>query len=136
LQTILLLEDQDAVMRMLRLVLACNGRRILEATTVEQGLTVASNQRLDLLIADVFVGEGCGIQLAVQLRKFHPGLKIILSSGYPTSMWGEERNEALAQLGREGVSLLEKPFRPAQLRSTVAELIAPPSKRPHRSAAG
>jgi hypothetical protein len=55
-------------------------------------------------------------------------------SGYPPSMWGEHRNAGLIKLGSDGVSLLQKPFLPAQLLSTVDKLIGPPAKGSYRSA--
>ena len=134
-QTILLLEDEEAVMRMLRLILACKGRKIVEATTAQEGLTFASSLCLDLLIADVFLGEDSGIEVARYLRASIPALKIILSSGYPTGMWGERQTAALKELGPDSVRLLVKPFLPTQLRRTVDELIGPPAKVSHRSAA-
>ena len=134
-QTILLLDDEDAVRRILRLVLDGKGRRILEAATAKQGIAFASEQHLDLLIADVFLEENSGIDVARHLRELMPAVKVILSSGYPTSMWSGRHKAALAQLGSEGVRLMEKPFLLAQLRRTVDELIGPPEKPSHSSAA-
>ena len=56
-------------MRMLRLVLACKGRRVLEATTPREGLRLGSSLDLDLLIADVFLEGSSGIEVAKHLRQ-------------------------------------------------------------------
>jgi CheY-like chemotaxis protein len=58
-----------------------------------------------------------GLQLAEQARQIRPGMKVLLTSGYAL--------ETLASRGRlpQGVSILHKPYRKAELSQRLAEVL-------------
>jgi CheY-like chemotaxis protein len=129
-KTILLLEDHPVVMNVLRVVLNLQGFSLVEATTVQQALQCIRQRTtdIDLLIADVGLPDGSGVQVALEFHSLLPKLRIILTSGYPPSMWNDQDAAGLNELPSESVSMLQKPFLPATLLAAVVKLIGPPPR--------
>jgi CheY-like chemotaxis protein len=124
-KTILVLEDEPSLMILLRRVLGRYGYATLEAANAEEAIEQFSHsgQRIDLLMADVSLPGMSGVQLALLLRAEHPGLSVILTSGYPPNSWSVRNALFLKRLGTEGVSILLKPFIPRTLVQTITDLI-------------
>jgi len=87
-ETILLVEDREAVRRVAQRFLVRRGYRVLEAENAEQALEVAAthSHEIDLLLSDVILGGMDGYALAVTLTNRLPGLRVVLMSGYPSEM--------------------------------------------------
>jgi CheY-like chemotaxis protein len=121
-KTILVLEDNAAVMMILRLML--EQYSLLEASNAEQALRLFTGhgQEIDLLVADVTLPRSSGIQVALLLRSKIPKLPVILTSGYPVSAWSEEDSSDLQRLGSSSVAILQKPFESQGLLKAVCEL--------------
>jgi two-component system cell cycle sensor histidine kinase/response regulator CckA len=87
-ETILLVEDREAVRRVAHRFLARRGYRVIEADSAERALEIAETQghSIDLLLSDVVLGGMDGYALAVTLSARLPGLRIVLMSGYPSEM--------------------------------------------------
>jgi CheY-like chemotaxis protein len=118
--TILLVEDDGAVLRATSRTLRAKGYTVLEAgnaTEAEQVLASCPNG-VDLLITDVILPGLSGPQLAAELTRRQPSLRVLYISGYT----GRE----LAPLGvlEPGTELLAKPFLSAELTDRVAQLLA------------
>jgi DNA-binding NtrC family response regulator len=76
---------------------------------------------IDLLISDMVMPEGLnGRELAEQLQKRKPNLRVILSSGYSAESLGKE-------IGQGSIAFLPKPFLPQEL----AHLVRQSLDRPH-----
>ena len=125
-KNILILEDEPFLASFLRLVL--QGYFVVSTTTAENALCkfIEYNRRFDLLVSDVTLPISSGVQVALILRSELPELKIILTSGYPLSMWSEQNACDLQRLGGDSVTLLMKPFSIETLLNTVDALIGPP----------
>ncbi len=95
-ETILLVEDREAVRRVAQRFLVRRGYEVIEAESAEQALALAEEQAgaFDLLLSDVVLGGMDGYELALTLTARMPGLKVVLMSGYPSEM--------LARAGSEG----------------------------------
>jgi CheY-like chemotaxis protein len=121
--TLLVLEDESAVMKLLRYMLKPYG--VVEAASAEQALRLFADhgRQIDLLIADVTLPVSSGIQVALLLRSELPRLPVILMSGYPMSGWTMRDSADLAKLGTASVTILEKPFQSQVLSNTVRELL-------------
>jgi CheY-like chemotaxis protein len=126
-QTILILEDDPAVMRFFRTIL--NAYTLLEAANVQEALQnfCAHRGAIGLMIADIILPVGSGIDVALAVRHEIPELPIILTSGYPESIWSESDLRNLNLIGPDFVRILQKPFSPAKLVSLVSDLIQKPS---------
>jgi CheY-like chemotaxis protein len=126
LKTILVFEDEPAVMGIFRRVL--KNYAVLEAVTAREALQWHEhhNGHLHLLISDVTLPLSSGVRVALELYAAVPALKVILASGYPPPMWRERDLNDLGELPPDSVAVLVKPFRPAELLRTVHSLIGAP----------
>ena len=88
-RTILVLEDEATLKDPLCRLLQLHGYRTLEAGDAEEALRQFRDNdgKIDLLIADVSLPIGSGVQVAVTLRAELPELRVILATGYPSHMW-------------------------------------------------
>jgi len=104
--SVLLVEDEDGVRRLMHRLLEREGYQLLSARNAEDAEAIARvySGEIDLLITDVVMPGITGPQLADRLRPRHPGMRVLLVSGY--------RHDALDQKGLvgPGVQILAKPF--------------------------
>ena len=122
-ETVLLVEDNDAVRDLARQALTRYGYRVLVASNGEQALRVASAHlhSLSLVVTDVVMPVMGGRELAARLAKLRRGLKVLFTSGYTN---GTVKQEV------PGTLFLEKPFTPAALGKKVREVLdAVPAQR-------
>ncbi|HET9784622.1 MAG TPA: response regulator, partial [Terriglobales bacterium] len=116
-ETILLVEDEDAVRRVVSEILSTQGYQVVAASRPTQAVELARRQRPDLVITDVVMPEMDGRALVTQLTTLHPGLAVLFASGYP--------DRAIAQ-HREldpGVAFIQKPFTSAVLAAKVRRVL-------------
>jgi PAS domain S-box-containing protein len=118
-ETILLVEDQDAVRLFARHVLLAGGYTVLEARDGEEAFRVAQQCQgpIHLLVTDVVMPRMSGPQLAELLARERRELRALFMSGYA--------DEAITGCGvaEAGSAFLEKPFNPAQLARKVRMLL-------------
>jgi CheY-like chemotaxis protein len=83
-ETVLLVEDEEAVRALSLLLLEGLGYRVLEAANAEEALRLVDEggQKPDLLLTDVVMPGRNGRELAEALRRQDPGLKVLFQSGY------------------------------------------------------
>jgi PAS domain S-box-containing protein len=117
--TILLVEDEDGVRRMMHRFLEREGYQLLAARNAEEAEDIAGvyAEAIHVLVTDVVMPGMTGPQLAERLKPLRPQMQVLFVSGY--------RHDALDQqglLGR-GVHVLPKPFPPAQLLRQVQLLV-------------
>jgi two-component system cell cycle sensor histidine kinase/response regulator CckA len=117
--TVLLAEDDDAVRAIARETLERAGYRVLAACDGSSALAMAGTHvgAIDLLLTDVIMPGMNGRELAATLTKRRPELRVLFASGYTDNVL--EGQGALAP----GVTLLDKPFTPAQLEAKVREVL-------------
>ena len=110
-ETILLVEDDDAVRQVARSALQARGYDVLDAPTGEDGLILAqeSQRHINLVVTDVIMPGLDGPALVAGLRRARPSIKALYMSGYA------ERAMLLQGLLAADMPFLEKPFTPAQL---------------------
>jgi CheY-like chemotaxis protein len=118
-ETVLLVEDDDAVRTVASHVLRSCGYRLLEAADGADGLRAAEAHggRIDLLVADVVLPNMGGPALAERLAAGRPGMRVLFLSGYPEGPVPRD-----VALGAEA-AFLEKPFSPATLARRVREVL-------------
>ena len=118
-ETILLVEDEDAVRSFSARVLRNKGYDVHEANSGEAALQLIEEQldSIDLLITDVVMPRMDGPSLVRQVRKERPGLKVIFISGYTEDAFRK-------RLGEDGgIEFLSKPFSLKQLAAKVKEVL-------------
>ena len=119
-KVVLVVEDDDRVRELLLHVVTDAGHEVLEAKSGEEALSIARDPAaaIDLLVSDVVMGGLSGIELAERLRSSRPELLVLLISGYAARAGG-----APGQIP-ESVAFLQKPFLPAELMETIAQIFA------------
>ncbi|MDE2348645.1 MAG: response regulator [Gammaproteobacteria bacterium] len=121
-ETLLLVEDNEAVRDFARRHLESLGYRVLQAASGVEALEIlAGPGHIDLLFTDVVMPGGIGgAGLAEAARTRRPGLKVLLTSGYS--------EDAIIHQGRldPGIQLLSKPYRGAELALRVRDVLDAP----------
>ena len=114
-ETILLVEDEPSVRRLVAASLERAGYRVLEARDGSEGVALfeAHAPAVDLLITDVRMPEMDGPSLIRELRARAPGLRVLCVSGYPGSAVDLTHTE----------HFLAKPFSKYQLLATVRRVL-------------
>jgi DNA-binding NtrC family response regulator len=74
-------------------------------------------RRFDVVFSDVVMPETNGIELGTEIRKRFPGLPVVLTSGY---------SDVLAEKGRHGFELVQKPYAAEELSRVLRRVCAGP----------
>jgi PAS domain S-box-containing protein len=119
---ILVIDDEEAVLDVVRRFLEIAGHRVLGVTRGREGLAALANGRaIDLVVLDLMIPEEEGATTFKLLRQQRPGLPVLLCTGLP------QAEPAPALLQAEGIRLLRKPFRMDQLWDAVNQALAGPT---------
>jgi two-component system, cell cycle sensor histidine kinase and response regulator CckA len=123
-ETVLLVEDAEAMRRLAHEMLESAGYRVLEAASGEEALRMAGSQQasIDVLLTDLIMPDMTGRELAAWLRVAEPRLRIVYMSGYT--------DEAAVQRGdlTPGSPFLQKPFSADQLLRTLRQTLDQPPR--------
>jgi two-component system cell cycle sensor histidine kinase/response regulator CckA len=115
-ETILLVDDEEGVRKLVYAVLQSNGYDVLEASNGGMALAAyeKNSHKIDMVLTDVVMPQMTGFELGAQLSSRTPGLKILYMSGY--------RDNAAAP-GESPKAFLHKPFTPDVLLTKVREVL-------------
>ena len=118
-ETILLVEDEEALLHLTQEVLAQQGYSVLEARHGAEALLVAAQypDSIHLLLTDVVMPQFNGRELAERLVTTRPDLRVLYMSGYTAG--AIEQHGMLAP----DISFIQKPFTPIQLARKVREVL-------------
>lgn len=116
-QTILVVEDDDAVRRLSIARIEALGYRTLSASNADEALAVLDKHRdVDAMFADIVMpGMMNGVSLAQRVRSERPDIAILLTSGFAPDVDGGKAAE---------FGLLQKPYRQADLATRLRILLA------------
>jgi two-component system, cell cycle sensor histidine kinase and response regulator CckA len=118
-ETILVLEDHQAVLELTQQVLQDEGYQVLTASDGHEALALAARHdgSIHLLLTDVVTPGISGREVADRLAAVRPGLRVLYMSGYT----GETiRNYRVRETD---TAFLPKPFSPADLTRKVREML-------------
>jgi signal transduction histidine kinase/ActR/RegA family two-component response regulator len=118
-ETILLVEDEDAVRAVVSAVLRRDGYRVLEASRPRAAIEIFAERgsAIDLLLTDVVMPDMNGPALAQRLIGLRPELRVLFISGYADMA-------AHPHAGNANVSFLSKPFQASALTGRVRQMLA------------
>ena len=118
-ETILLVEDEDAVRVLARSILSKCGYTVLEAQNGADALLVCEQHpaQIDLLLTDVVMPRMNGRELAQRLQQLRPGLKVLYMSGYT--------DDAIVRNGllHATLAFIQKPVTPEPLARKLREVL-------------
>jgi CheY-like chemotaxis protein len=118
-ETILAVDDDETVLKVLQAMLKRAGYSVLAASTSRQGaaLFCANPDAVALALLDVHLAQESGHELLAQLRSLRPGLPVIISSGFSEEL-------TLAQTYQDGrTAFMQKPYDTATLTRNVREML-------------
>ena len=118
-ETILLVEDEMVLRELVKEVLSTYKYTVIEAGTGVEALRVWDEYdgKIDLLLTDMVMPEGMsGRELADQLKRRKPNLKVIFTSGYSSEVLGKD-------FGRNDTVFLAKPYLPPKLAQVVRQCL-------------
>jgi PAS domain S-box-containing protein len=118
-ETILLVEDEPALLKITAKTLERFGYTVLAANTPVKALHMAREHagEIGLLITDVIMPEMNGRDLAKNLLSLYPGMKFMFMSGYTAEIIAHDGELAA------GTDFLQKPFSPTQLAVKLDEAL-------------
>ena len=113
---ILVVDDEAAIRRVLKICLEQKGHRVEIATSAEEALAAAAGKTFNIVLLDVRLGSDSGLDLIVPMRRRFPWMKIIVITAYATV-------ESAVRAMREGAAdYLGKPFTPDQVHEAVGKV--------------
>ncbi len=118
-ETILLVEDEAATLRMFTKLLVYHGYTVLSAGTPGEAIRLAREHagKIQLLMTDIIMPEMNGLELSNELKSFYPTLKCLYMSGYTANI--------IDKYGvlKEGVHFIHKPFSIKDILAKVREVL-------------
>jgi PAS domain S-box-containing protein len=116
-QSVLVVEDHDAVRALTVRMLRRNGYEVTEARDPLDALGRAAERQFDLVLTDVVMPEMSGRAVADHIRSANPSQAVLFMSGYSDGVLGPSGVLDL------GVALVQKPFTEAALLDAVSEAL-------------
>jgi signal transduction histidine kinase len=118
-ETVLVLEDEDAVREMVCEIVRERGYRVLVARHPDDAIRIAERHEgpIDLLLTDVVMPGMSGRAVAQRLQPLRPEMRVLYISGYPDARLGHQH------VLDPGEPLLQKPFTPRALALRMREIL-------------
>lgn len=110
--TILIIDDEIQIRRLLEITLSAKGFRIVEASTGKEGITLAASFQPALVILDLGLPDMDGLEVLKKLREWYPHPVIILSVR-------NSEDDIVAALDNGANDYLTKPFRTGELLARI-----------------
>jgi CheY-like chemotaxis protein len=129
-ECVLVVDDEDMVRDLARMVLERHGLRVLTAADGDEALAQyrAHTGEIDLVLLDYSLPGKTGLQVFEDLRKIDPEVCVVFASGYALE------GDASPLLAAGGRAFIAKPYRPGELMEAVRKAISSTSRDPKGSA--
>lgn len=118
-ETVLVVEDELPVLKLIKMMLAMQGYVTLVANTTDEAIRLATEHvdKIHLLVTDVVMPDMNGRDLAARIQSIQPTIKVILMSGYTADI--------IAQNGvlDERFHFIQKPFSINEMANKVREVL-------------
>lgn len=117
-ETILLVEDEESILKMAEVMLERLGYHVISARKPAEAIEMARkhSSEIDLLMTDVVMPEMNGRQLSKTIQLCYPDIKVLFMSGYTANV--------IAHHGvlKEGINFIQKPFTKKELSKKLREI--------------
>ena len=115
--SVLLVDDARDMLELLRRNMTAMGLTPFAANNVVDAIEVLGNSQVDLVITDLNMPGIGGLQLVKYLSQHHPGLPVLVITGYP------DLNNAVEVMKLGALEYLVKPFTQEELRKAVENVL-------------
>lgn len=115
---ILIVDDDKALLEVLRTVLAGEGHRVQTVPSAYEALPLLNAQRYDLVLVDLKMRRMDGLELLEHERLQERGTRMVIMTAYPTV------DNAVHAMRQGAFDYLVKPFKLAELRAVVERAAA------------
>ncbi len=115
--TLLIVDDDAGVCWALERMLTSHGFRIVVASSAAAALRVCQRQRVDLVITDVRMPGGSGLDLLEDLRSRHAGLPVVVMTAYGSI------DVASSAMARGAVDFLPKPLEMTRTLAVISRIL-------------
>lgn len=116
-ETILVVEDDDGVRHVAELILTSLGYRVHSASNASEAIKLAKSlPSVDLLFTDVVMPGKDGVQLAYELKRHLPNLKILFTSGYT------DDRVSFQEIKANKFHFIKKPFSSKSIAQKIREV--------------
>jgi len=112
---VLLVDDEAAIRKMMRLMLQSRGFRVFESDNGAGAMALAREHKIDVLVTDVVMRDMDGWTLARSLVESLPDLPVLFVSGYPTDFESARKQYARC-------AFLPKPFQKTDLINAITDV--------------
>jgi DNA-binding NtrC family response regulator len=129
--SILVADDEDSIRSLVQHLLTGEGHRVMIVSNAREACALMKERQFDLVITDVLMPDGDGIDLITELKKVQPSARILAMSGGGRYLEGSDYLKLATGLGAHAAIM--KPFTWQQLRAAIEEAIA---SQPESGAAG
>ena len=114
---VLLIDDDDGVRRSIARMLVRMGHAVHEAGDITEAVEAAGEQRFDLVITDVILREGTGVDVVEALRLLQPGVPVLYVSGFTDDVFSRRG------IRPRELELLLKPFTHRELHARIERVL-------------
>lgn len=115
-ETILIIDDEPQIRKLLEITLESNGYKVLQAQTGKEGVTLAASHQPDLILLDIGLPDKNGQEILKELRSWYTKPILILSVL-------NTETEIVTALDNGATDYLTKPFRTAELLARIRSAI-------------
>lgn len=126
---ILIIDDEESLRKLLARVIELEGYTVFQAGCVKDGMKLLSRESIQVVISDVKLPDGNGVDLAARIKKDFPSIEVIVLTAYGTIQDGVKaiKNGAFDYLTKGDhqekiLPLLSKAIEKAQLQQKVLNL--------------
>ncbi len=119
-ETVLVVEDEDAMREVTRRILARNGYEVVAVAGGQEALRTLTGrlEHIDVLLTDVIMPQMQGKELADKVRVLHPEVRVVFMSGYTEGVLSAQG------VLEPGIDLIEKPFSETTVLSKLREVLS------------
>ncbi|MBF0572941.1 MAG: response regulator, partial [Desulfamplus sp.] len=116
--TALLVEDEQAILKLTKLMIAKEGYNVLAANSPSEAINIAQKHdgKIDLLITDIIMPKMNGYELAKNIILKHPDIKLLFMSGYTADVISNE------ELFNQELHFIQKPFSKKELSAKLKDM--------------
>lgn len=122
--SILIIDDEDQIRKLLTITLQVNNYRIAEASSGNEGLMMVSSHRPDLVLLDLGLPDTSGHEVLKRLREWYSNPIIVISVQ-------NNEEDIIKALDNGANDYLSKPFRTGELLARIRSVLRKASSEPN-----